>query len=63
MPTARTKATRKFNEKAYDRLYPYAKKGRKAVYEAAAEKAGMTLNEFIIESIEEKIERQNKKPT
>lgn len=58
MTTARTKANRKYNEKAYERLYPYVKKGRKAVYEAAAEKAGMTLNEFIVEALDEKVEKE-----
>jgi uncharacterized protein (DUF1778 family) len=59
MPTARTRATRKFNEKAYDRLYTYVKKGQKEIYEDAAKKAGMTLNEFICAAIDEKIERMN----
>lgn len=53
--TAATKAKNKYNAQAYDRLYPYVKKGRKAVYEEAATNAGMTLNEFITEAIEEKV--------
>ena len=54
MTTARTRANRKYNEKAYDRLYPYVKKGRKAVYEAAAKRVGITLNEFMVEALDEK---------
>lgn len=61
--TAATRAKNKYNAQVYDRLYPYVKKGRKTVYETAAEKAGMTLNEFITTAIEEKIERQNEKST
>ena len=57
MPTARTKANRKYNEKAYDRLYPYVKKGRKVVYEEAARAAGMSLNDYITTAIEEKLKR------
>jgi uncharacterized protein (DUF1778 family) len=52
--TSATRAKNKYNAQNYDRLYPYVKKGRKAVYEEAAQKAGMTLNEFMITAIEEK---------
>ena len=52
--TSATRAKNKYNTQNYDRLYPYVKKGRKAVYEEAAQKAGMTLNEFMIIAIEEK---------
>lgn len=55
--TPATRAKNKYNAQNYDRLYPYTKKGRKAIYEEAAEKAGMTLNEFMISAIEEKVER------
>ncbi|MCF8018277.1 MAG: antitoxin [Vallitaleaceae bacterium] len=55
--TPATRAKNKYNAQNYDRLYPYTKKGRKSVYEEAAEKAGMTLNEFMISAIEEKVER------
>jgi len=61
MPTARTKANRKYNEKAYDRLYPYVKKGRKAVYEEAAKEAGVSLNDYVITAIEEKVARDKEK--
>jgi oligoribonuclease NrnB/cAMP/cGMP phosphodiesterase (DHH superfamily) len=53
--TAATRAKNKYNEKAYDRLYPYVKKGRKTVYEEAASKIGLSLNEFVIEASEEKV--------
>ncbi|TVX93065.1 transcriptional regulator [Paenibacillus agilis] len=59
--TPATRAKNKYNAANYDRLYPYAPKGRKEVYEAAATKAGYSLNEYIIKSIEEKIERDENK--
>jgi predicted HicB family RNase H-like nuclease len=34
--------------------------GRKAVYEAAAKAAGMSLNEFIVSAMDEKLERLKK---
>ena len=59
--TAATKAKNKYNAANYDRLYPYVKKGRKEVYEEAARKTGISLNEYIIDAIEEKIERDQNK--
>ncbi|WP_438432902.1 transcriptional regulator [Gorillibacterium sp. sgz500922] len=57
--TAATKAKNKYNAANYDRLYPYVPKGRKAVYEAAARKAKVSLNDYLIQALEEKIEREN----
>ncbi|GIP17740.1 hypothetical protein J40TS1_33820 [Paenibacillus montaniterrae] len=57
--SAATRAKNKYNAANYDRLYPYAPKGRKAVYEAAAKRAGMSLNDFIITAIEEKINKKD----
>lgn len=45
--TAATKAKQKYNTKAYDRLYPYVHKGKKAVYQAAADRMSLSLNEFV----------------
>ncbi len=57
--TAATRAKNKYNDANYDRLYPYVKKGKKAEYEKAANEAGYdSLNEFIIDAIEEKISRE-----
>lgn len=56
--SAATRAKNKYNGANYDRLYPYVKKGKKAEYEKAAEDADYdSLNEFIIDAIEEKISR------
>ena len=38
---------RAFNEKNYDRLSPYVKRGKKDRYTAAAAAAGYSLNEFM----------------
>lgn len=50
---ASTRAKQKYNEKAYDRLYPYVKAGKKERYQAAAEKAGCSLNELIEKAMDE----------
>ncbi len=54
---ARIAANNRYSAKAYDRLYPFVPKGRKAEIQAAAEEAGETLNEFIIKAIDERIYR------
>ena len=52
-----TEWSRAYNEKSYDRLYPFVPKGRKAEIQAAAEEQGETLNEFIVQAIEERMSR------
>lgn len=58
--TSATRAKNKYNSANYDRLYPYVPKGRKQIYEAAAKALGLSLNEFIIAALDEKIERHKK---
>lgn len=58
--TPATKAKNKYNAANYDRLYPFVPKGKKAEYEAAAKSSGMTLNEFVKEALDEKVERMKK---
>lgn len=53
MPTARTKANRKYNEKAYDRLYITVDKGKKELLEAHAKTQGESLNGFVNRAINE----------
>lgn len=55
--TAQTRATNKYNLKAYDRFSLMFKKGYKDELKAIAEKEGYSLNSFINEAIQEKIER------
>lgn len=52
-----TEWSRAYNEKTYDRLYPFVPKGRKAEIQAVAETQGETLNEFIVKAIEERMKR------
>ena len=55
--------SRAYNEKSYDRLYPFVPKGKKAEIQAAAEEQGETINEFIVKAIEERMSRlQTEKP-
>lgn len=58
MPTARTKANRKWNEKAYDRIELKVKKGEKADIAAAAAAENKSMNAYINEAIQEKMNRQ-----
>ncbi|WP_088187529.1 Arc family DNA-binding protein [Desulfosporosinus sp. FKA] len=59
MPTARTKANRKYNEKAYDRVALTVPKGQKEVIKDFAEKNGLSLNSFINEAIQEKMSKKD----
>ena len=52
-----TEWSRAYNEKNYDRLYPFVPKGRKAEIQAVAETQGETLNEFIVKAIDERMKR------
>lgn len=57
--TSATQAKRKYNEKTYDRLYPMVKKGKKEFYKMAAEKSGLTFNEFMEKTLDEVAEAIN----
>ena len=57
MPTARTKATRKYNEKSYDRIEITVPKGQKEKIKVAAEQTGESVNSFINSAIQERIEK------
>ena len=47
-----TRAKNKWNAENYDRLYPYVKKGKKEMYLAAAQAAGMSLNEWLEKTLD-----------
>lgn len=47
-----TRAKNKWNAANYDRLYPYVKKGKKDLYLAAAQAAGMSLNEWMEKTLD-----------
>lgn len=57
MPTSRTRANRKYNEKAYDRITVSVPKGEREKIRAAAQAAGESLNGYIVSAITEKMER------
>ncbi|MCM1564944.1 MAG: antitoxin [Dehalobacter sp.] len=54
-PTARTRANRKYNEKAYDRIGITVPKGDKEKIKSAADQAGESVNAFINSAIQERI--------
>lgn len=55
MPTARTKANRKYNEKAYDRISVTVPKGKKEEISAAAARTGESVNGLINRLLEEQL--------
>ena len=57
MSTAQSRASNKYAAKAYDRLYPFVPKGRKAEIQAAADALGESINDFIVKAIDERMER------
>lgn len=52
-----SESKRKYNEKTYDRIQLVVKKGKKEEIKAFAESKGYTLNGFVNEAIDEKIQR------
>lgn len=56
---AQMKATRKYREKAYDRIEIQPKKGAKERYQREAEKRGISLTQFIIDCVEREITAPN----
>lgn len=59
MPTAKTKAVRKYNAKAYDRIGIVVPKGQQEVIAKHAKLHGMTTNNFIVTLIKEQLEKDN----
>ena len=57
MSEARTRASRKWNEKNLDRIYITVKKGEKAPIVAHAKERGESTNSFIARAIRETMER------
>ena len=56
---ARKKANEKYIKNNYDEIKTRVPKGRKAEIQTHAEKQGKSLNAFVNEAIDEKIERDN----
>lgn len=56
--SAASRAKRKYNDANYERIPLDVKKGMKAVYKAAADAEGMSLNGYIQKAMEEKMKRK-----
>lgn len=54
---ARNRATQKYQREHLEQIAIRVKKGEKEKYKAAAEKAGMPFSKFILQAMDEKIER------
>ena len=54
---AQIRATRKYDEKKYDRINLLIEKGKKAEVKAFTEKTGESLNGFIKRAIDDAIEK------
>lgn len=61
MSEARTRANRKWNEANLDRLAITVKKGQREQIRAAAEKAGVSLNRYVVEAVEARMSSENAK--
>jgi len=59
MSEAHIRASRKYNEKAYDRINFYVAKGKKVDLQTHAEGLKESLNGFVNRAIEEALERDN----
>ena len=59
---AQNKASQKYVKTHLEEVKCRVPKGKKAYFQAAASNAGMSLTQFIIRSMEEKIERDNLVP-
>jgi len=55
---ARKRANAKYNAKAYDRIEIKVKKGKKDVIKDFAASKGKSINEFVNEAVDEKMERE-----
>lgn len=58
MPTAKTRAVRKYNEKNYERIVVVVPKGQKEIVASFAKSHGMTTNGFIVSLIMERINQE-----
>ena len=59
MSKAHMKASRKYNEKAYDRVEFKVSKGKKADLQDHAAGRGESLNGFVNRAVDEAVERDN----
>jgi len=57
-----TDVKRRYNEKVYDRLAITVHKGRKATIQAAADKANQSLNPYVVQAVDERMDRDSDAP-
>lgn len=57
MPTAKSRAVRKYNAKTYDRIELVVPKGDKDKIKAVAEQAGESVNSYINSAIQERMQK------
>ena len=57
----KTNYKRKYNAENYERIGLYVPNGKKDIWKLLSSKNGMSLNAYIIQAIEEKIEREGNK--
>ena len=55
---AQKKAVAKYNAKAYDRIELKVPKGKKSIIKEFAESKGKSVNGFVNEAVDEKMERE-----
>lgn len=55
---ARMRANAKYNAKAYDRIEIKVPKGRKAAIQDLADEAGQSLNGYLVQAVNERVERE-----
>ncbi|MDR2654466.1 MAG: hypothetical protein LBC56_00105 [Oscillospiraceae bacterium] len=56
---AKKRANAKYNSKAYDRINIAIRKGRKSEIQALADTVGQSVNAYIVQAIDERMEREN----
>jgi predicted HicB family RNase H-like nuclease len=56
---AQQKATAKYKKSNYDRMEILLSKGRKTDLQDHATKAGQSLNAYVVQAVDERIEREN----
>ena len=58
MAKSQTRASNKYNAKAYDRLAVQVYKGSREIIRAAAEKAGESTNAYVIGAIDQRMKSE-----
>ena len=56
---AQNRATQKYAKENLEQIAVRVKKGQRDYYKAAADKAGLSLAQFVVAAMNEKIERDN----